>query len=262
MDHLMSIIRGIKINFPRVSPAPLPVHILALLLAAAPGLFAQEAVPADPAPAASESSEAPASLPSSRGGIFKANEAMLVEIPLDTASVLNGAYPIDSAGYVTLPVAGRLFVHDKSASEIESYLAKRMSQYLRDTHIIATPVVRLTLIGHWQRPGMHYVDPQTSVWEACRVVGGPAGEQNIHKWRVMRGSEILPISLLDEFSRGSSLRAAGVRSGDLFIIPQPDPQSGFWYWFRESLTVTAEIAAIVGTTLTAYLTYLALEERQ
>ena len=258
----MSIIRGIKISFPRVFPAPYPACFLALLLlAAAPALRAQDAVPADPAPAAA-ASEPPAGLPSSRGGVFKANEAMLIGIPLDTASVLNGAFPIDSAGYVTLPVAGRLFVHDMTASEIESYLAKRMSQYLRDTHIIATPVVRLTLIGHWQRPGMHYVDPQSSVWEACRVVGGPAGEQNIHKWRVMRGSETLPISLLDEFSKGSSLRAAGVRSGDLFIIPQPDPQSGFWYWFRESLTVTAEIAAIVGTTLTAYLTYLALEERQ
>lgn len=260
MAAATSKFRGIRINFPHVLPAHPSIHALALLLiAAAPALRAQEAVPVDPAPAAVEAQAGPVS---SRGGVFKANEAMLIEVPLDTSSVLNGAFPIDSAGYVTLPVAGRLFVHDKDASEIESYLAKRMSQYLRDTHIIATPVVRLTLIGHWQRPGMHYVDPQSSVWEACRVAGGPAGEQNIHKWRVMRGGEILPISLLDEFSKGSSLRAAGVRSGDLFIIPQPDPQSGFWYWFRESLTVTAEIAAIVGTTLTAYLTYLALDERR
>jgi protein involved in polysaccharide export with SLBB domain len=192
---------------------------------------------------------------------FRANEAMIIRVPLDTASVLNGSYPIDSAGYVTLPVVGRLYVHDQTSGMIESYLSKRMSQYLRDTHVMTVPMVRLTLLGYWQRPGMHYVDPELSIWEACRVVGGPAGETNLHRWQVMRGSSPLAIRLLDEFSRGTTLRAAGVRSGDIFVIPQPDPQSGFWYWFRESLTVTAQIAAIVGTTLTAYVTYLVLEER-
>jgi hypothetical protein len=126
---------------------------------------------------------------------------------------------------------------------------------------MATPVVRLTMLGHWQRPGMHYVDPELSVWDACRVVGGPAGETSIDKWHVMRGSQLLGIHLLDEFSRGTSVRNAGIRSGDLFIIPVPNPQSGFWYWFRESLTVTAQIAGIAGTVLTAYVTYLVLEER-
>ncbi|HLP42096.1 MAG TPA: hypothetical protein VK465_11355 [Fibrobacteria bacterium] len=194
-------------------------------------------------------------------GVFKANEGMILKVPLDTASVLNGAYPIDSAGYVTLPVAGRLFVHDKSVDEIASYLGKSMSQYLRDTHVMAIPVVRLTLLGHWQRPGMHYVDPQLSIWDACRLSGGPLTEANIHDWKVMRGSSILPISLLDEYSRGTSLRNAGIRSGDIFVIPTPNPQSGFWYWFRESVTLTAQVAGIVGTTLTAYVTYLIIEDR-
>jgi hypothetical protein len=192
---------------------------------------------------------------------FKANEAMIIRVPLDTASVINGSYPIDSAGYVNLPVVGRLYVHDQTSAQIESFLAKRMSQYLRDTHVMAVPVVRLTLLGFWQRPGMHYVDPELSIWEACRVVGGPMGETNILKWHVMRGSSTLAIPLLDEFSKGTTLRTAGVRSGDIFVIPQPNPASGFWYWFRESLTVTAQIAAIVGTTLTAYVTYLVVEER-
>jgi hypothetical protein len=77
----------------------------------------------------------------------------------------------------------------------------------------------------------------------------------------MRGSSITQIMLLDEFSRGTTLRSAGIRSGDIFVIPQPNPQSGFWYWFRESLTVTAQIASIVGTTLTLYVTYLVLEQQ-
>lgn len=224
--------------------------------------FTWVAAQTPPAAPVADSQPALSDEDSDGGGVFKANEAMIVRVPLDTGSVLDGAYPIDSSGYVNLPVVGRLYVHDKTAGEIESYLGKRMSQYLRDTHIMATPVVRLTLLGHWQHPGMHYVDPEASIWEACRVVGGPAGEQNIEKWRVMRGETDLTISLLNEFSRGTSLRNAGVHSGDIFVIPQPNPQSGFWYWFRESLTVTAQIATILGTTLTLYVTYLVLEDQQ
>jgi hypothetical protein len=191
--------------------------------------------------------------------VFHANEGIVIQVPLDTASVLNGSYPIDSAGYVKLPVLGRLFIHGKTVGEVESYLGKRMSSYLKDINITATPAIRLTLVGYWQKPGMLYADPETSVWETCRLVGGPAGDNNLDKWRVMRGTAVVDISLLDEFSRGSSLRAAGIKSGDIFVIPVPNPQAGFWYWFRESLSVTAQIAGIAGTVLTAYITYLILD---
>lgn len=191
--------------------------------------------------------------------VFRANEGLILRIPLDTGSVLNGSYPIDSAGYVRLPILGRMFIHGKTEAEVQTYLGQKLSSYLKDINIIAAPAIRIALLGHWQKPGMLYVDAGASVWETCLLVGGPAGEQNLGKWKVMRGSEQVSISLLDEFARGSSLRKAGIRSGDIFVIPSPNPQSGFWYWFRESLTVTAQIAGIVGTTLTVYITYLILE---
>jgi len=246
-----------KARFPRVSKTTV-LLVLAVLTTSAT-LRAQ--APATPAPAETASAASASDAGLRLGGTFKANEGMMILVPLDTASVLNGSYPIDSAGFVNLPVVGRLFVHDQTSGQVETFLGKRMSQYLRDTHVMATPVVRLAMLGFWQRPGMHYVDPELSVWDACRVVGGPAGEVNIDEWRVMRGSRVLDISLLDEFSKGTTVRNAGIRSGDLFIIPVPNPQSGFWYWFRETLTVTAQITGIVGTTLTAYITYLVLEDR-
>jgi protein involved in polysaccharide export with SLBB domain len=235
------------------------IAIAVFCLAASAAAQDSRTVPPAQSAAGSEADSEIGSGHSSR--TFRASEAVLIRVPLDTASVLNGFYPVDSAGYVTLPIAGRLFVHDLSSRQVEEFLAKRMSQYLRDTHVTATPMVRLTMLGYWQRPGMHYVDPELSIWEACRVVGGPAGETNMDKWLVMRGSQSLGIPLLDEFSRGTTLRGAGVRSGDIFVIPQPNPQSGFWYWFRETLTVTAQIAGIVGTTLAAYVTFLVLDER-
>lgn len=191
--------------------------------------------------------------------VLKAGEGMEIRVPLDTAAVINGSYAIDSSGYANIPIVGRVFVHDKPTYEIETLLSGKLANYLRDTHIMISPVIRLALIGHWQNPGMHYVNSEVSVWEACLAVGGPNGEGNMDKWVVMRGSKRLPIELLNEFSKGTSLRKAGIQSGDIFVIPVPDPDTGFWYWFREYLTVTAQIAAIASTVLTAYITYLTLE---
>lgn len=194
-----------------------------------------------------------------RNILLKAGEGMDVRVPLDTAAVINGSYPIDSAGFVNLPIIGPYYVHDRSVQEVQTFLGQKLSSYLRDTHIMVTPVIRLTLLGHWQRPGMHYVNSEMSVWDACRIVGGPAGEQNFFKWKIMRGDKEVPVSLLNEFAKGTSLRKAGIQSGDIFVIPVPDPQSGFWYWFRETLTVTAQIATIGTTALTAYLTWYAID---
>jgi protein involved in polysaccharide export with SLBB domain len=197
-----------------------------------------------------------------RARTFDAVDALLISLPLDTASFLNGGYPVDPQGYADFPVLGRFYVRGMEFSRIEDTLSKGLAPYLRDTYVRVRPAIRLTLLGHWQRPGMHYVDAEATVWEACKVVGGPGGEVNLREWVVMRGSQDLGHPILDAFSRGESLREAGVQSGDIFVIPTPNPQEGFWYWFRESLTVTSQIAAITATVLTTYITYTIIEERQ
>ena len=39
--------------------------------------------------------------------VLKAGEGMTINVPLDTAAVINGSFAIDSSGYVTLPILGR-----------------------------------------------------------------------------------------------------------------------------------------------------------
>ncbi len=193
--------------------------------------------------------------------VFKAGETMAVQVPLDTASVLNGYYTVDSMGFVNLPVMGRVYIHNRGVQEIQSMISQKMSSYMRDTHVTVSPVIRLAILGSWKKPGMYYVNPEASVWDACMAAGSPVYERKIYKWKVMRGTAELPIVLADEFSRGTSLRNAGIRSGDIFVIPVPDPNAGFWYWFKESLTATAQVASVAATALTAYLTYRVLEHQ-
>jgi protein involved in polysaccharide export with SLBB domain len=193
---------------------------------------------------------------------FVPGEALHLDVSLDSAAFLNGGYAIDSAGYASVPVLGRIQVGGKSQGEVEEFLGQKLSNYLRDTHIRATPAIRLTLLGHFVRQGQYYVSPKATLWEAVRAAGGIAGERNLDKITVQRGEETIAISFLNEYSAGKTLLAAGIRSGDIFVIPVPRDNTGAWYWFRESLGATAQIATIASTLLTAYITYLLLEDNR
>lgn len=189
---------------------------------------------------------------------LKAGQALILKVPLDTAAFINGKYPIDEMGMVELPVLGKLYVHGKKASEMENYLGQKLSNYLKDTHMTVTPAIRLAFLGHWQRPGMHYVDESATVWDAVYKTGGPASERNLKKLHLRRGAEKETVLVLESFSAGMTLAKAGIRSGDIFVIPTPDDK-GFWYWFNQGLQTTAQIATIATAMMTAYLTYEAIE---
>lgn len=193
--------------------------------------------------------------------VFKAGDALTLQIPLDTSKVFNGGYPIDSAGYVDLPVVGKVYVHEKSQEQLEEYLAEKLANYLKDIHIRATPCIRITLLGHFTRQGQYYVSPNISMWEAVRAAGGMAGDQTLAKIRILRGEKELPISFLDEYSGGRSLAASGIHSGDIVVVPIPRENTGFFYVFRETVGVVAGVAQIIGVILTTYVTILLLEKQ-
>ncbi len=190
---------------------------------------------------------------------FKAGQALSIKVPLDTGSILKGGYPIDSSGYVEIPVLGRLFVAEKTRGELETYLAEKLSNYLKDTHIQVTPCIRITMLGFWIHQGQYYMSPSTTVWEAVLRAGGIGGERNLDKITVQRGSLKTDIAFLDAYSREISLTKAGIHSGDIIIIPIPRDNTGFWYWFQQSLGVTAQLASVAGGVLSIYLTYTLIQ---
>jgi protein involved in polysaccharide export with SLBB domain len=193
---------------------------------------------------------------------FVPGEAMTVEIPLDTNSFLVGGYAIDSSGFAELPVIGRIEVGGRTRADLEEYLSQKLSNYLKDTHVRVLPAIRLSFLGYFTHQGQYYVSPRATVWEAARKAGGIAGERTLGKIKVMRGEKTLNVSFLDEYSRGRSLTAAGLRSGDIVVVPVPRDNTGGWYWFTQGLTATAQIATILGTMLTAYVTYIIIERQR
>lgn len=216
--------------------------ILALLLFGAPAAILATAMPTAP-----------------RSERFKAGEALTLSSATDTGSFLDGGYPIDSAGYVDLPIVKRVQVHGRTQDELEAFLSEKLSIHLRDVHLKAAPAIRLTLLGNFERQGLHYVDPKATLWEAMRQAGGMADERKLDEIRVRRGSGTVDIDVWEQYSRGATVAAAGFRSGDVIVLPVARPDEGFWFYFRETLSATAQIATIASTVLTVYITYQLLD---
>jgi polysaccharide biosynthesis/export protein len=185
--------------------------------------------------------------------VFKAGEALLLDAPMDTAGFLNAGYAIDKDGFTDLPILGKIEVGGHTREEVEAFLGEKLANYLRDTHIMAKPAYRITLLGHWMRPGQYYVSPNATLFEAVQPAGGIAGERTLDAIRVQRGDTNTSISFLNAYSQGISLEKSGIHSGDLVVIPVPRDNTGFWYWFQQSLSTTAQIATITSSIIVTYL---------
>ncbi len=194
---------------------------------------------------------------------FIAGEALTIRIPADSSSILNGGYPIDAEGYVDLPILGKVFVTDKNRKEFQAFLKAQLAHYMKDTHITARPAIRISFLGGFLRPGMHYIHPDDVVWDAFIRSGGVAlqvqVEEEIHKMLVMRGSQKLHIKPLDIFSSGLTLREAGILSGDIFVMPIPIEKKGFWLYFKDGVSVFASVISVAASLMTTYLLWYQIQ---
>jgi hypothetical protein len=100
------------------------------------------------------------------------------------------------------------------------------------------------------------------VWEAVRLAGGIAGERTLDKITVWRGGGEIDIPFLDMYSQGRTLANGGFKSGDIVVVPVPRDNVGAWYWFKETIGVTAQLAGIVSGVVTLYITYLVLQNQK
>jgi len=182
---------------------------------------------------------------------FVAGELVFVHVTADSNSLLNGAFFIDKEGFVEIPILGKLYILNHTPESFARIISEKGAAYMKDTHVTTRPVIRMTYLGNWKKPGMYYTNPDIALWDALYRSQGPINEKNIKKMYVLRGNDRLTIDVLDAYSKGTSIVDAGMQSGDIIILPTPG--QGFWYYFRDSFTLIATIATSIGTVVNTYL---------
>lgn len=212
---------------------------LCLLSAAAEGPYAQAGSKERPVPVEE----------------FFAGDAIRIDIPADTGSVLEGVYPIDGSGLADLPIAGRVVVAGKNRQNIEQYLAGLWAPYLKDTHVKAIPVIRVAIMGNVKNPGYYYPSPDAVIYDAINLAGGPVLPYDLEETAHLRGGQELSDNVAESISKSMTLREAGIITGDEILLPIPERIT-----LKEAIPLIGTTLAIVVNAFTIY--YLTVERNR
>ncbi len=159
--------------------------------------------------------------------IFKPGDGVYVNTFPDTNSFLNRVFPIDDRGYAEFPIVGKVNVSQMTTQEVVDFIKKTYQQYLFYPNVYVKPVVRISLLGGFARPGLYYVDLNSSLWDAVYQAGGTIREDGIYEMQWEREGDEKTSDITPIFERGVSLRAMGFRSGDQIWTPSPDARTFF-----------------------------------
>lgn len=182
---------------------------------------------------------------------FAEGDAIGITVPTDTTQFLNGIYPIDSEGYVYLPIVGPLHVQSRSPYELRRFLDSAFVKYLPYPDVRVQRLVRLSFVGGFNEPGFYYVDPERSLWDAVKEAGGPMRDDGLRKLKWYRGEKRMREDLVPVLMTGSSLNEAGIESGDHITVRHQLRRSG-WEVF------TNDVAPLVSLLITSASTTIAL----
>jgi polysaccharide export outer membrane protein len=93
--------------------------------------------------------------------------------PSAAAGGMDQGYLVDSAGYINLPIAGKLFVKDKTTAEINTIVAEGLDKTIRNA-FVTTRIAnfRISVLGDVAHPGSFKVSAErASVLDALSMAG-------------------------------------------------------------------------------------------
>ena len=222
----------------------IPLYLISFfIIGYGPAACAQKSVQAANAVAANDAQ-------SEAQNPFKKGDAFRLIVSPDTAHFLNGIFQIDDNGEALLPIVGKLKVDNMSEKKLTAFLDSQYLSYLRYPDLRVQPLIRVAMLGGFFRPGMYYLSPTSSLWDALAQAGGPVREDGLKKIHWERGNAVVKGNLLSEIEAGASLSKIGIRSGDqLWVthIPKRDGWEIFQTGVLPILSITVTMVAAVAT---------------
>jgi Polysaccharide biosynthesis/export protein len=186
---------------------------------------------------------------------FHCGDAVGISVVPDSASFLTGQYPIDDDGCIDLPIVGRKPVTSITQEELAIFIKNSFAPYLRYPSVRVQPLIRLELMGGFQRAGFYYVSPRASFWEVFRIAGVPIREDGIEKLKLRRTRSLIDFDPVLSVENTQSLRQMGIRSGDQIMVTER-PLKTAWDIFKDDvLPILSLSLSLAATTATAYISY-------
>lgn len=153
-----------------------------------------------------------------RDGDFQTGDRIRLVVLGDTA--LSDTFTVRPGRILQLPNIPDIALQGVLRSEFQSFIKTKLTQYLRDPQVTATPLVRLAVVGEVNRPGFYVVPATTLASDVVMAAGGPSGRADIAKTTVRRGTVpvIDPKQMRQAYADGVSIDQLNLHSGDEFVV--------------------------------------------
>lgn len=129
--------------------------------------------------------------------VLGSNDQILIRAP-QAEEINERPFRIDAEGFITLPVAGRVRAAGLTVQDLETEIANRLREFIREPQVSATVVQfrsePVFFVGAFRTPGIYPLQGRRTLVEMMTAVGGiqPNASRRI---RVTRRSDYGPIPL-------------------------------------------------------------------
>lgn len=129
---------------------------------------------------------------------------------------ISGDYDIDTAGYVSLPLAGTVMAAGLTKPELERELAKKLSgDYLKSPKVTVSVINfrPFFILGEVEKPGEYQYRSGMNVLSAMAMAGGPT-------YRASRSSILIQRAGTTELKEYPLDTTVSILPGDLVRVPE------------------------------------------
>jgi len=161
-----------------------------------------------------------------RDGDFQPGHRVFISVVSDTS--FSDTLTVRSDRKLLLGTLPEISLAGVLDSELQPFLTKEISRYIKNPTVRATGLLRLSITGSVGRPGFYSLPLDAAVTDAVMLAGGPTQTADLHKVTVRRGdATALEPDVMDEAMRqGLTLSDVGMRPGDELDVG--DKSSGKW----------------------------------
>jgi hypothetical protein len=155
-----------------------------------------------------------------REGDFQVGDRIWLRVLEDTS--LTDTFPLRAGKVLQLPMLPEIPLQGVLRSELQPYLAGKISQYVRNPTVEAVPLLRVAILGGVAQPGYYNLPADMILSDALMVAGGPTPGVRFDKSKVDRlGVEIWDADGVETaLNQGVTLDRMSLMGGDAVEIGQ------------------------------------------
>ena len=177
-------------------------------------------------------------------GDFQPGHRILLAVYGDTT--LTDTFTVRADRKLLLPNLPPLSVAGVLDSELQAFLTKELSTYLKNPNVRAQGLLRVSILGSVGQPGFYSFPMDVAITDAIMEAGGPAGDADMNRAVIRRGGSVAvdKKGLQDAIGRGLTLSEVGVRPGDEVYVPAGGDKKSNW---QKVATVAGVVTGLAWT---------------